>query len=173
MPRTLLLAICLLATAPADAQTQAEVEFAMKLLASVQADSFDRNREYCGTIGVDETGRLIASQPRRGRRDSCQPRDPRGVTEVIASFHSHAAFDADADSEVPSVDDVLGDMEEGIDGYVATPGGRFWFIDGQTGSVRQICGLGCLPADPDFVPQVFGPVRQRYSLGELERRETE
>ena len=55
----------------------------------------------------------------------------------------------------------------------ATPGGRFWFVDGQTGVSRQICSLGCLPQDPDFVPGVFGPVAQRYTLADLDRRESE
>ncbi|WP_082152671.1 DUF4329 domain-containing protein [Candidatus Rhodobacter oscarellae] len=102
-----------------------------------------------------------------------QPRDPRDAAEIIASFHTHGGFDEDADSEVPSVSDVLADMEEGLDGYLSTPGGRFWFIDGQTGVSRQLCGLGCLPQDPDFAPGLHGTISKRYTLGQLEARENE
>jgi hypothetical protein len=169
MKRALVLALAVL-PGMAAAQDAAEIAFARAVLSQLQAPSFASNREYCGTIGETEDGRLVASKPRRGGRDGCRPSDPRDAVEVFASFHTHAGFDAGADSELPSVEDVLSDMDEGLDGYLATPGGRFWFIDGQSGTVRQLCGLGCLPQDPDFVPGVWGPIRKRYSLGELERR---
>ncbi len=160
----------LAAIMPASAQTNEEIAFARQILTSIQDNSFAANREYCGIIGTDGEGRLVASNPRKGRRDSCRPRDPRGAADFIASFHTHAGFDEEADSEVPSPSDVIGDMEEGLDGFVATPGGRFWFIDGQTGVVRQLCGLGCLPQDPDFEAGVWGPIAKRYTLGQLEDR---
>ena len=166
------LLLCLFAPCAA-AQTADEVAFARQILADLQDNSFAANREYCGIIGRTATQKLTASNPRKGRRDSCQPRDPRNAVEIIASFHTHGSFDYGADSEVPSSTDVIGDMEEGTDGYVSTPGGRLWFIDGQTGVSRQLCGLGCLLQDPDFEPQVYGPVRTRYTLNELENREAE
>ncbi|MEX0338245.1 MAG: DUF4329 domain-containing protein [Arenibacterium sp.] len=166
----LLITAVLLIPGGAPAQDAAEVAFAKSVLSQLQSPSFQSNREFCGMIGETEEGRLVASKPKRGGRDGCRPNDPRDAVEVFASFHTHAGFDEGADSELPSVEDVLSDMDEGVDGYLATPGGRCWFIDGQSGSVRQICGLGCLPQDPDFVPGVFGPIRKRYSLGELERR---
>lgn len=166
-------ALCLAAGAAVSAQERPEAAFARQILTGLQAKSFASNREFCGIIGRTADGRLIASHPRRGQRDGCRPRDPLGAATVIASFHTHAGFDAEADSELPSVSDVRSDMDEGLDGYLATPGGRFWFIDGQTGSVRQICGPGCLPADPAFEPGIWKPVRKRYSLSELERREAQ
>ena len=42
--------------------------------------------------------------------------------EVMASFHTHACYDPDADSEVPSVEDLAGDIDESVNGYVATLG---------------------------------------------------
>ncbi len=155
------------------AQSPNELAFARQLLEDLQMQSFEKNREFCGIIGINSDNQLVASKPRRGGRGSCQPQDPRRVVEIIASFHTHAGFDDSYDSEVPSSDDVIGDMEEGLDGYIATPGGRLWFVDGQTGTSRQICGLGCLPQDEDFEPNVYGPVKQRYTSGELERREQE
>lgn len=170
-PLAALLATSLLFATSAPAQDKAEVDLSRAVLATAQPASFTSNREYCGTIGADANGRLLVSQPRQGRRDSCQPRDHPNAVEVFASYHTHGSFDPDADSEVPSVSDVLGDMDEGLDGYVATPGGRLWFIDGQTGVVRQLCGTGCLPSDPDFVPGVFGQIATRYTLDQLDRRE--
>lgn len=157
----------------ASAQSEAELSFARDILSGIQENSFAANREYCGMIGLDQDGRLVASRPRKGRVDSCLPRDPRDAVEIIASYHTHGGFGADYDSEVPSTTDVIGDMDEGVDGYVSTPGGRFWFIDGQTGVARLICSLGCLPQDPDFVPGVWGKIRARYTLSDLERREAE
>ena len=172
MPQLLkFLSILLIAAPmPAFSQDAEEVAFARSVLSQLQSPSFASNREYCGTIGVDQDNRLVASKPRRGSRDGCRPNDPRDAVEVFASFHTHAGFDEGADSELPSVEDVLSDMDEGLDGYLATPGGRFWFIDGQSGTVRQLCGLGCLPQDPDFEAGLWGNIKKRYSLGELERR---
>jgi len=165
------LLIALLFGTPAVAQSQAEIDFAKRLLDSLQKASIEQNREFCGIIGITDEGELIASTPRRGSIASCEPRDPRGIDEAIASFHTHAGFDDTYDSEVPSADDIIGDMEDGLDGYVATPGGRLWFIDGQSGTARQICGLNCLTQDPDFEPEVYGPIKQSYTLGEIEQRD--
>ncbi len=140
-----------------------------EVLAELQWRSFRANREFCGIMGLTEDGEIVISRPRRGRVDSCRPRDPWRADHLIASFHTHGAFDPDSDAELPSVDDVLADMNEGVDGWVATPGGRLWFIDGLTGVIRQICGLGCLPQDPDFIPGYMGPIPQRMTLAELER----
>lgn len=167
----LALATTALTTAPAMAQDRDEVALVQRVLAAAQPVSIRGNTEYCGTIGIDASGRLIASQPLRGGRDGCLPRDHPNAVEIYATYHTHAAFEVDADSEVPSVDDLVGVIEEGIDGYVATPGGRFWFVDGQRRAVRQLCGLKCLPSDPRFQPGVFGGIRNSYTLRELRRRD--
>ena len=61
-------------------------------------------------------------------------------------------------------------MNSGTNGYVATPGGRFWYIDGTSGSVYQLCAPGCLPRDPGFVAGLFGDIRAFYTLEQLEQR---
>ncbi|MEM9551481.1 MAG: DUF4329 domain-containing protein [Pseudomonadota bacterium] len=165
--------LALLVAPVAWARDAAEMRFARQVLESLQARSFEANREYCGIIGITEDNRLVASKPRRGRRDSCRPRDPRSAVEIFASFHTHGGFDERADSEVPSSVDVQGDMEDGIDGYVSTPGGRLWFVDGQAAVVWQICGVGCLSQDPDFRPGLYGPVYEFYTLDELLERESQ
>jgi hypothetical protein len=159
-------------TGAAVAQDAPEMEAAREILMELQPRSFAENREYCGYIGMMPDGRHVATEVTRGRTHSCLSRgDESRIVEVTASFHTHAAFEWDADSEVPSAADMLGDMEEGVNGYVATPGGRFWYIDGARGVAIQICGLGCLGQDPDFVEGAAGPIATRYTLDELRARD--
>ena len=62
-----------------------------------------------------------------------------------------------------------GDEAEGIDGWVATPGGRLWYVDSSDMVTSQICGIGCLPMDPDFIPGDMGFVAQSYRYEQLVR----
>lgn len=156
--------------APGRAADPEQVEFARAILARINAASIADDREYCGTIGLSRDGTLISSTARRGWRNLCRPRRPRGAASILASFHTHAAFAVNADSELPSPQDVHTDMAAGTDGYLATPGGRMWFIDGTNGTVFQICGPGCLPSDPNYQAEVFGPILTFYTLAQLEAR---
>lgn len=169
-PNRLLIAFLALVPFQTFAQSAAETEFAREILSQLQERSFAENREYCGTIGISGDGRFVASRARRGGRNGCLPPSPRGVKEVIASFHTHAAFDPDADSELPSPRDIYSDAREGTDGYIATPGGRFWYVDGENLTASLICGIGCLQVDPAFVPGMWGPIRTFYTVEELEQR---
>ncbi|MCT4684099.1 MAG: DUF4329 domain-containing protein [Roseicyclus sp.] len=154
------------------AQDPAELEVAREILMDLQPRSFAENREYCGYIGVLPDGGYMATEVTRGDAWSCLSRgDESRFLEVTASFHTHAAFDSEADSEVPSSTDLLGDMEEGVNGYVATPGGRLWYIDGEEGVAVLVCGLGCMGQDPDFIAGDAGPIAARYTLDDLLRRE--
>lgn len=145
--------------------------FAVRHLHQVQALSIRDNREYCGIIGFDVTGRIKATGPHPGEMDSCDPgEDPPGF-QAIASYHTHGAFSPDADSEVPSVDDLLGDFEEGIDGYVATPSGRVWVNVLEDRTSYLLCGPGCVRSDPAFRPcNAFLP-GDKYTVPSLEIRE--
>lgn len=144
---------------------------ARAVLAQIQERSIANRREYCGMIGRDATGRLVLGKVRKGSAGACRPpRDPAGFI-AVASFHTHGAYDPDYDNEVPSVGDVLSDMKEATDGYIATPGGRLWFVDRRDGTVRLLCGPGCLPVDPDHVPDPDLPVRDTYTLPALKARE--
>ena len=141
------------------------------VLAQAQEQSISKNREICGLFGRNAEGKLVSTRGRVGGRDGCRPGyDPRGV-EVFATWHTHGAFEEDYDSEVPSPYDVEAEMEEGQIGFVATPGGRLWMIDGESGVADLVCGPSCLPADPNFESGVFGPIAKRYSLEQLLARE--
>jgi len=166
----LIVAVTIGFTLPLYAQKSDEVRFVRSILGQLQGRSFSQNREYCGYIGRDATGRLVLSKATRGRRDSCAAAWPSDFL-VLASFHTHAGFDADAQSEVPSVNDMEADENEGIDGYVATPGGRLWYIDTTDMVASQICSLGCLPIDTRFRAGVDGQVLNSYTYNELIQRE--
>lgn len=152
------------------AQDSDQIAFAQRFLADLNPISIQAGREYCGYFGYDAQGRLTATRAKRGRADSCLPRDP-GDLDVFASYHTHGSYAYEADSEIPSSDDVISDQEEGVDGFVVTPGGRLWFIDGARAEARLLCGLNCLPADPDHEPGFMGPIAKRYTLEALLARE--
>lgn len=153
------------------AQSRAEQDLAKQILRDLQERSVQGNREFCGVIGKDSSGRLVVSRVARGTRAGCRyPRTPR-QTELVATFHTHGAFLVRYDNEVPSVLDVLAEMATQTHGYVSTPGGRFWFVNGRTGKVRLLCGPKCLPWDPRYVPDLAGPVASSYTLEQLKRRQ--
>lgn len=137
----------------------------------IQPKSIAENREYCGLVGFTQTGELAVTPARPGNEDGCDVGEAPSGFEVLATYHTHGAFLDDADSEVPSTDDLLGDIEQGIDGYVATPGGRVWLNIGLEKLTYQLCGRNCVVSDPNarqcktFVPAI------EYTLEELRQRE--
>ena len=128
----------------------------------IQPRSITDGVEYCGLLGVDADGNLAATPARPDE-------EPDGF-EVLASYHTHGAYDRDADTEVPSLDDLVSDIDEGIDGYIATPGGRLWLNDAEARQSFLLCGPGCIAADPDYRPCPAFPPGERYSLETLRAR---
>ena len=177
-PLTLLLLTALIACEEAELYTtaiqgprtkDADV-FAKAFLDQLQARSFRANREFCGVFGRDAQGYIIATPPLQGMLDNCRTPHVEDDFGLFASYHSHGGFDAPADSEVPSSNDLQADRAENVVGYISTPGGRVW--RSENGKAVQLCGVGCITMDDDFVPRVFGPVAQRYTIAQLRRRES-
>lgn len=153
--------------------TQAQVQaFARSQLTALQQQSFEQGIELCGIIFERKGGALGASPPREGNEDSCGIAyfDEPGMRPV-ASFHTHAGYDPAYDSEVPSILDLQSDAASGMDGYVATPGGRFWHIDARARATTRVCGPGCLPQDPAYRPCPGAEPEARYSLEQLTARQ--
>lgn len=149
-------------------QTQAEVAFVSRLFNTIQPVSIADRREYCGLIGINGEGQFTATEPRKGRESSCLPPSlDRANMTVIASYHTHGAYDHEYLTEVPSFDDMRTDIEDGTDGYVATPGGRLWYIDARAREARMICGVGCLVRDPNHVDDPNYAIVPTYGLWEL------
>lgn len=90
---------------------------------------------------------------------------------MVSSWHTHAAYDVYTYSEVPSVTDI--EADEGVDGYVGTPGGRLWYVNTQGMVASQLCGLKCLVADSRFRKGAEGNVAQSYTYRQLLRREAQ
>ena len=163
---------CFVLAGPSFAQDNSEIRYMKGIFAQIQPLSFRDNVEYCGYVGFDANDNYVASRIIRGKTDECAPEWPENF-EPFASFHTHAGFDREAYSEVPSVTDMESDEDEGVDGWVATPGGRLWFIDTNDMIASQICGIGCLDKDPKFVRGAQGPIEVSYTYRELQRYEQE
>ncbi len=166
-----LAAAAALAIAPgaAAAQTWDEIDMVKALFAELQLLSFAKRREYCGVIGHDAEGRLVASLARAGAQASCDLEWP-GDIRVTASYHTHGAFDAGFVNELPSDTDMRSDRELGVNGWIATPGGRLWHVDHKAMVARQVCGVNCLPVAPGFYKSHSGHVAKSYDYPALLRR---
>jgi len=159
-----------LTTPAAFAQSVEETELVYALLRNMNQQSITHNREVCGYIVRTPAGTLEVSKVSWGGPASCATIPVPPEYTIISSWHTHAAWAPGYDGEVPSTIDVEGDMGMGINGWVSTPGGRMWFINGQTGFMYQVCGRDCLPTDPGFYPEEHGPVEKQYTLAQLRRR---
>lgn len=144
-----------------------EAALAREVLSAIQPQSIAENVEYCGVIGLNHAGNLVASRPTRGEEAYCESYTPSNIAVETASYHTHGGFSADYVNEVPSVDDIEADMADGVDGYIATPGGRLWYNDIEAEEIYQLCGLGCLPSDPLFIRGSDGAIFNSYSYSEL------
>jgi hypothetical protein len=151
------------------AQEAGELIVAKEVLARLQVLSFEKNREYCGFIGYRADGVLTATAATPGDAASCGAPFPRDMA-VTASYHTHGDFDPDYFNEVPSIIDLDSDAEFYMNGYVSTPGGRVWFIDGQVRSATQICGIGCLPVAAGFQKGNDGEIADIYTYDELRKK---
>jgi hypothetical protein len=144
-----------------------ELAFVAAILTDLQRRSFAQERELCGYIGLDPEDRWVSTPVSTGNEASCAlPQIPPGM-RVAASFHTHSTYSPDYASEWPTTQDVLTDAADNIDGYISTPGGRLWHVDTDTMTVRQICGRGCLPQDPNYVADDDGPLRPVLTLAQL------
>ena len=90
--------------------------------------------------------------------------------EVIASYHTHGAFDFSYHNELPSDIDMASDRSLGVNGWIATPGGRLWYVDAKEMVATQICGVGCLPIAPNFYKAQAGEIAPAYTYGDLVER---
>lgn len=149
----------------AQSQTQEEMAFAHSVLNALQARSIAEGREYCGYLARNRAGELVATPAVRGDEASCEPDYPDDGLVVFADYHTHGAYHPDYENELPSLTDVEGNMELEIDGYISTPGGRLWFVDGSRGVSSQICPDTCVLIDPNGRDE--GNVPRKVTLRQL------
>ncbi len=156
---------------PAMAQDQSEIDFVIKFFDGLQPITIANEREYCGYFGFDENDNFIATKPTKGAEDSCLADEPPYDMEIFASYHTHGAFSFDADSELPSSTDLEADIDEGVDGYISTPGGRIWFNDSVKEVAILICGRNCTVSDDRYEKDANPPVRNEYDMELLLKRD--
>ncbi|MFK7792867.1 MAG: DUF4329 domain-containing protein [Devosiaceae bacterium] len=168
----LILGIAIVTPSHALAQTADELEIIKIVFEDLQQRSFARNAEYCGYIGYQNADELMVSVITPGDTTGCSPVWPNDF-DPVASFHTHGGFDERSWSEIPSVDDIEADADEDVDGWVATPGGRLWFLDTEDMTVRLVCGLGCLLQDPRFQREKEIAIDDFYTYEELIELEEE
>lgn len=166
------LSVLLAAPVAVQAQTEEELDAIKTVFADLQPRSFARNAEYCGYIGYRDGVDLMVSVITPGDTTGCSPVWPSDF-DPVASFHTHGGYDPDSWSELPSVLDFEADADEGVDGWVATPGGRLWFLDTDAETIELICGIGCLDQDPKFQRETELRIGKFYTYEELVQLEAE
>ena len=167
-----IISLCLISNAVSALELNAEeLAYFKRFFNSVQPQSFAQNREFCGYIGYDSNDQFIATEPTRGEQDSCLPAEPPANFDLIGSYHTHGAFSPDADSELPSYADMAADIQEEVDGFIATPGGRIWHVDTVDGISRMVCGRDCVLSDPNFDADLLYRVEKTYTLQQLKARD--
>lgn len=155
---------------PTNTELEELHEVAAEHLDMVQAISIREGVEYCGFLGFYTGGPITGTPPRRGRTDSCTPPNtPRGFT-VLASYHTHGSYTTNADTEVPSVDDLQADVQEQIYGYIATPAGRVWFNDWERNESMMLFGPGSVVSDPNYRACAAFPPGTQYTMTQLQQR---
>jgi hypothetical protein len=155
---------------PALAQGAEETAYVIAMFTEqAQPLSFAEQVEVCGFVGFGPDGALTHSAPELGDYASCPLSWPDGM-RMLASYHTHGIHDADYENELPSIQDLEGDMARGVQGWVATPGGRLWYVDAGRGQIVLMCPTGCLPVYPTYRPEDHGPIGKVYSLDALTRR---
>ena len=159
-------------TARAESPDQMQIDLVRERLAPLQHLSFATDREYCGYLYRLPDGSLEFTEMVRGGHDGCTPLVPLKRINLIASVHTHGAYDPSVPAEFPTVLDMDSDKREKVNGYVATPGGRLWFIDSRRMVTRQLCGLACLPQDPDFQAGDDGEIATVYTYRDLQKLES-
>ena len=169
----LALALTLLSPARADNHHWDQLTFervdavAEAVLMEAQALSLANNREYCGYIAFNAADKLQFTAPIRGDIESCEPPVVPDSWELIASYHTHGALDPnnpDFSFELPSSGDLESDSDEGVDGYLSTPGGRFDTVDEL---VILLGDAGYFESDQLFVEDIDCPVQAEYSFEDI------
>ncbi|MEX0349458.1 MAG: DUF4329 domain-containing protein [Paracoccaceae bacterium] len=152
--------------------TPEQVEAVKMRFVDLQEQSFATDLEYCGYLLRLPDGTLGFSEMVQGGHNGCTPELPQPGSTLLASMHTHGSYDPEVPAEFPTVIDIDSDRRERVNGFVATPGGRLWFIDSSVGRVTQLCGLNCLPQDPFFQAGDDGIIAQSYTRAELKDLES-
>lgn len=142
---------------------------AYDLLKQLNTRSISTNLEFCGYIYREAGGALAYSKPRKGGSHGCTTNQPPAGVEILASYHTHAAYAYGSLNEYPSDIDLQSDFQSGMNGYIATPGGRLWFVESDKRVARQLCGYRCLPWDSHYREAPADRPRKSVTIGYINK----
>lgn len=112
---------------------------ARSVLNDINPVSVRENREHGGWIYRNVDGTFGHTNPVAGQVASVNIGNPNTAvpsnTRATASYHTHAAADPRYDNENFSPQDILSDIQAGVDGYLGTPAGFMKFHELSTGRV--------------------------------------
>ncbi|MGB6229845.1 MAG: DUF4329 domain-containing protein [Litorimonas sp.] len=147
-----------------------EIEYVKRVLTPVQEMSLEEGLEFCGFIGLDENGEFATGLTTRGEAHFCEPVFNYFDYDfhVLANYHTHGSSSVEHETETPSFVDMYATHLAGQDGYVVTPGGRLWYMDGQAITAELLCGARCMPFDPDHVDDFDFEVGDVFDTDEFE-----
>ena len=114
---------------------------AWTVLNGTNPTSVRENIEYGGWVYRNSDATYSATAPVKGRVDGVNIGTPDSVpagTLATSSYHTHGAYDPRFVSETFSPMDLIQDNLWKVDGYLATPSGKFMFHDHETGNVTQL-----------------------------------
>lgn len=114
-------------------------EAAFNVLNGINPVSVRENREHGGWIFRTADGTFGSTDPVAGTVSSVNIGIPAqvipGGTVASASYHTHGGPDPRFDNENFSPQDVLSDIQQGVDGYLGTPAGLLKFHELVTGRI--------------------------------------
>jgi hypothetical protein len=117
-------------------------EAARAILNRMNPLSIQENREYGGYVYRRHDGRYGVTTPIAGDFGYTPFPDPAAVLPergtLVATWHTHGAAVEGIVSEFFSSQDMRLNQHHGVDGYLATPSGRFKMYHHASGRVQQI-----------------------------------
>ena len=88
----------------------------------------------------------------------------------LATYHTHAGFNVDYDSEVPSTLDIESDMASGMDGLSPLQAGGSGISMRRLGRRHRCAERDALPSDPRYRPCNGAAPEESYTLASLRAR---
>ncbi len=115
---------------------------AFNVLNGINPVSVRENREHGGWIYRNADGSFGRTEPIAGQVASVNIGNPANMvpanTRATASYHTHGGPDPRFDNENFSPQDILSDIQAGVDGYLGTPAGFMKYHQLQTGRITTI-----------------------------------
>jgi len=141
-------------TSPKTNTFKTQHEAALHVSKNINQTSINENREYGGMIYQNQDGTFSYTEPKQGTIDGVDPGGPASVpegTKPVAYYHTHGGDDPQYDNENfsniydPIDKESYGDIPYAdankIDGYLATPKGKFKYYSHTNQKVETLGNL--------------------------------